>query len=108
MAYVYETSIITSRCAAVLAVVTLAGLVRQRALVLEMTAASPEVLVASTLTGWAYSNDAMGHPVYLVWLQRLALIGAPVAGFPFAAAMVHRREEIMRVVAIGQHARDEP
>ncbi|MEE6261488.1 hypothetical protein [Plantactinospora sonchi] len=84
------------------AVGTLTPPVRRRLVALLAPVAALLVLVGNTLTGWAYSNGHMGHAIYLAPIQWVTLVGVPVVTFALGVALIHRREQTLRLAALGR------
>jgi hypothetical protein len=61
-------------------------------------------MVELTPPGWVYSNDYMGHPSYLVPVRWMLLVAVPLAAFGLGALVVQRREQIVRLAALGRAA----
>jgi hypothetical protein len=90
-----------SLLAVAVAVLTVPGLVRRRLLA---ALAPVVVLVALTdrgLAGWATSIDNVGHAIPLVPAQWIALFGLPLLTFALGLWFVHRRDELLRLAALG-------
>jgi hypothetical protein len=87
--------------AGAIALARMPGPVRRRILV----AASPVVTmvahIALGFNGWAVSNDNMGHAIPLVPGQWVALVVLPLLVFVLGLWWVRRRDETMRLAAIG-------
>ena len=56
------------------------------------------------LAGWEYSNQHLGHPVYLVPTQWVLLALVPLATLVLGFVAVRRREQTLRLVALGRDA----
>ncbi|WP_326556546.1 hypothetical protein [Micromonospora sp. NBC_01796] len=85
-------------------VATMDGPVRRRIAVLLAPVVALVVLVEQTLDGWAVSNMNMGHPIYLVPAQWLALATVPLLTLLIALLLLRRREHTLRMVALGRTA----
>ena len=90
--------------AAVLAALTLPAAVRWRIAVLMAPVVTLAVMVKLTMGGWAYSNNHMGHPIYLVPVQWTLLVGVPLAALGLGAILVQWHEQLSRLAALGRAA----
>ncbi|MET7948512.1 hypothetical protein [Micromonospora sp. NPDC005324] len=107
--WLYVAGLAAAASAMVIAVATLTPAVRRRIVVLLLPVAALDLLIDSALAGWATSTTHMGHAIPLVPTQwaMLALV-APVT-FLAGALLVRRREETLRMVALGRNAdREQP
>ncbi|MEV0719186.1 hypothetical protein [Asanoa sp. NPDC050611] len=86
------------------AALTAPAAVRWRILALTAPVVALVAEIRLTLSGWAYSNGHMGHPVYLVPIQWTLLVLVPLAALGAAAALVHWREQNARLTALGRAA----
>lgn len=84
------------------AVGTLTAPVRRRLVVLFAPVVALLLLVGSTFSGWASSNLHMGHAIHLVPTQWVALVGVPVLTFTLGVALIHRREQTLRLAALAR------
>ncbi|GIG85714.1 hypothetical protein [Plantactinospora endophytica] len=78
--------------------------VRRRLLVLLTPIVAVLLTVRYGLAGWAYSNQQMGHPIYLEPVQWAALTVVPLAALVLGFVLLLRREQTLRLVALGRHA----
>jgi hypothetical protein len=85
----------------IMAVVTVPGRIRRRLLVAVAPVITIVLVVNLTLAGWAVSNDHMGHPIPLVPVQWAALAGLPLMAFALGLRWVRRRDDILRLAALG-------
>ncbi|MEU8181350.1 hypothetical protein AB0B85_00210 [Micromonospora sp. NPDC049044] len=83
--------------------------VRRRIVVLLLPVATLTLVIDSALAGWATSTMNMGHVIPLVPVQWAMLLLAPPVTFLAGALLVQRREETLRMVALGRDAdREQP
>jgi hypothetical protein len=87
-----------------LAVLTTPAAVRRRIAVLVAPVVALAAMVELTPPGWVYSNDYMGHPSYLAPVQWTLLVAVPLAAFGLGALVVQRREQVVRLAALGRAA----
>ncbi|MET7398831.1 hypothetical protein ABZS66_35615 [Dactylosporangium sp. NPDC005572] len=87
--------------ALIVAVVTVPGPIRRRLLVAVAPVITVILTINLTLPGWAASNDHMGHPIALVPVQWAALAGLPLLTFALGLRWVRRRDEVLRLAALG-------
>jgi hypothetical protein len=88
--------------AVLVVVATLPRPVRWRLIAMLSPVAVLVAIVEEGLAGWAYSNGHMGHPIYLVPVQWVVVVAGPLLTFAVGALVVHRREHVRRMVAIGE------
>jgi hypothetical protein len=89
---------------AALAALTLPATVRWRVAVLAAPVVTFAAVVQLTLSGWAYSNGHLGHPIYLVPVQWTLLVGLPLVALGLGAALVHWRDQAARLTVLGRAA----
>ncbi|MEU8327467.1 hypothetical protein [Micromonospora sp. NPDC048839] len=98
--------------AALAMLVALAGLdsgVRRRIVVMLLPVAALALVIDSALAGWATSTMNMAHVIPLVPAQWAMLVLVPPVTFLVGALLVQRREETLRMVALGRAAdREQP
>jgi hypothetical protein len=102
--YLWLAAVAVGALAAGLATLSLPAAVRWRIAVLVAPVVTLAAMVELTLPGWAYSNDHMGHPIYLVPVQWVLLVAVPLAALGLGAALVQRREQVARLAALGRAA----
>ncbi|GAA3769897.1 hypothetical protein GCM10022225_65900 [Plantactinospora mayteni] len=78
--------------------------VRRRLLVLLAPVAAVLLTVRLGLAGWEYSNQHMGHPVYLAPVQWVLLALVPLVALALGFVGLRRREQTLRLVALGRNA----
>ncbi|MBF9130607.1 hypothetical protein I0C86_16805 [Plantactinospora sp. S1510] len=99
----YTTPLYLVAVAALLAAVPgLPAPIRRRSLVLLGPVVAVYFVVRLGLSGWAYSNGHMGHPVYLVPIQWTMLAGVPLLTFALGLVLLRRREQTLRLLALGR------
>ncbi|MFC6014961.1 hypothetical protein ACFP2T_01955 [Plantactinospora solaniradicis] len=76
--------------------------VRRRCAVLLAPVVAAYLVVRLGLAGWTYSNWNMGHPVYLVPIQWTLLAVVPLLTFALGLVLLRRREQTLRLVALGR------
>ncbi|HEV7708999.1 MAG TPA: hypothetical protein VGP16_12455 [Asanoa sp.] len=101
---VWIAAFAVSVLAATLAVLTLPAALRWRVATLAVPALAFAATVKLTLSGWAYSNNHMGHPIYLEPIQWALLIIVPLAALGLAAALVQWHEQASRLADLGRAA----
>ncbi|GAA4578305.1 hypothetical protein GCM10023176_53940 [Micromonospora coerulea] len=87
--------------------VSLAGLapeIRRRVAVMLAPVAALALVIDTALAGWAVSIVHMGHAIPLVPAQWAMLVLVPVVTFLAGVLLVRRREETLRMVALGRDA----
>jgi hypothetical protein len=98
-----------SLLALAVAVLTVPGRIRRRLLAAAAPVVTLVVLIDRGFAGWAVSNDHMGHSIPLTPAQWIALIGLPLLTLALGLWWVHRRDELLRLAALGASAeRPEP
>ncbi|WP_329102855.1 hypothetical protein OG792_25075 [Micromonospora sp. NBC_01699] len=100
----YLALLLAAGLTVLIAVATVDGPVRRRIAVLSAPVVTLVMLVNQTLDGWAVSNMNMGHPIYLVPAQWAALATVPLLTFAIALLLLRRREQTLRMVALGRTA----
>ncbi|MEV4539444.1 hypothetical protein AB0J82_37290 [Asanoa sp. NPDC049518] len=86
------------------AVLTLPATVRWRLVVLTAPVVTLVATVKLTLSGWAYSNSWIGHPIYLVPIQWTLLIVVPLATLALGAVLTQWRDQSVRLMELGRAA----
>lgn len=95
---------------AVAALVVLVGLatltpeIRRRVVVMLAPVAALALVIDTALAGWAVSTVHMGHTIPLVPAQWAMLVLVPAVTFLAGVLLVRRREETLRMVALGRDA----
>ncbi|KKJ93512.1 hypothetical protein, partial [Micromonospora sp. HK10] len=102
--WLYVAGFAAAGLAALAALATLAAPVRRRVAVLLAPVAALALVIQGTLAGWATSTVHMGHPIPLVPAQWAVLVLAPLVTFLAGVLLVRRREETLRMVALGRAA----
>ncbi|SCE92114.1 hypothetical protein [Micromonospora mirobrigensis] len=102
--WLYAAALAVLGLAVLLALATLAPQVRRRILVLAAPVAALMLLIDTGLAGWVASNAHMGHPIPLVPAQWTGILLVPVITFLAGVLLVRRREETLRMVALGRAA----
>ncbi|SNT55775.1 hypothetical protein SAMN05421812_109271 [Asanoa hainanensis] len=87
-----------------LAALTLPATVRWRLVVLAAPVVTLVATVKLTLSGWAYSNSWIGHPIYLVPIQWTLLVVVPLATLALGIALAQWRDQSVRLIALGRAA----
>ncbi|MER7277957.1 hypothetical protein ABT369_26300 [Dactylosporangium sp. NPDC000244] len=87
--------------AGLVAAVRLPGPIRRRLLVAAAPVLTMAALVNFTFNGWAVSAVHMGHNIPLVTGQWAALVLLPLLAFLLGAQWARRRDETMRLAALG-------
>nr|BFE60984.1 hypothetical protein GCM10020063_055100 [Dactylosporangium thailandense] len=93
--------------AGLVAAVRLPGPIRRRLLVAAAPVLTMAALVNFTFNGWAVSTVHMGHNIPLVTGQWAALVLLPLLAFLLGAQWARRRDETMRLAALGAAAERE-
>ncbi|MEU8009821.1 hypothetical protein [Micromonospora parva] len=107
--WLYVAGLAVAALAMVVAVATLTPGVRRRIVVMLLPVAALAVAIDSTLAGWVTSTMHMGHPIPLVPAQWAMLVLVPPVTFLAGVLLVRRREETLRMVALGRDAdREQP
>ncbi|MFK3981927.1 hypothetical protein ACI2K4_16315 [Micromonospora sp. NPDC050397] len=78
--------------------------VRRRIIVLLAPVVALVVVLESTLGGWAAANVHRGPAIYLVPAQWVALATVPVLTLAIGVLLVRRREQTLRMLALGRDA----
>ncbi|MEU8421362.1 hypothetical protein AB0C15_10860 [Micromonospora sp. NPDC048835] len=107
--WLYVAGLAAATSALVIAVATLPAEVRRRIVVMLLPVAALALVIDSALAGWVTSTMNMGHAIPLVPAQwAMLLLVAPVT-FLAGVLLVRRREETLRMVALGRNAdREQP
>jgi hypothetical protein len=84
-----------------IAALTVPGRLRRRLVVAAAPVVTVALVVDRGLHGWAASNYHMGHAIPLVTGQWLSLFLLPVVVFAAGAWWVRRRDETLRLAALG-------
>jgi hypothetical protein len=102
--FLWLAAVAVGALSAVLAALTLPGRIRLRIAVLLLPTVTLIAMVNLTLDGWSYSNDHMGHPIYLVPLQWALLLAVPLATLALGVLLVQLTEQTARLTALGRTA----
>ncbi|MGC4796319.1 hypothetical protein ACLQ3H_19735 [Micromonospora saelicesensis] len=102
--WLYVAGLVAAASAMVIAVATLTPEVRRRIVVMLLPVATLALVIDSALAGWVTSTMHMGHVVPLVPAQWAMLVLVAPVTFLAGALLVRRREETMRMVALGRDA----
>ncbi|MFI6243685.1 hypothetical protein ACIBEF_27825 [Micromonospora sp. NPDC050795] len=107
--WLYVAGLAAAASAMVIAVVTLPAEVRRRIVVMLLPVAALALVIDSALAGWVTSTMNMGHAIPLVPAQWAMLVLVAPVTFLAGALLVRRREETLRMVALGRNAdREQP
>ncbi|MBQ0989505.1 hypothetical protein KBX08_05290 [Micromonospora sp. H61] len=107
--WLYVAGLAGAASAMVIAVATLTPEVRRRVVVMLLPVAALALVIDSALAGWVTSTMHMGHVVPLVPAQWAMLVLVAPVTFLAGALLVRRREETLRMVALGRNAdREQP
>ncbi|MET8352453.1 MULTISPECIES: hypothetical protein [unclassified Micromonospora] len=102
--WLYVAGLVAAALAMLVALATLDPGVRRRIVVMLLPVAALALVIDSALAGWATSTMHMGHTIGLVPVQWAMLVLVPPVTFLAGALLVRRREETLRMVAIGRAA----
>ncbi|MGY0003717.1 hypothetical protein [Micromonospora sp. I033] len=102
--WLYVAGLAAAALAVVVAVATLAAPVRRRIAALLAPVAALALVIDSALAGWAVSTVHMGRTIPLVPAQWAMLVLVPPVTFLAGVLLVRRREETLRMVALGRAA----
>ncbi|MFE9914207.1 hypothetical protein ACFYPG_03530 [Micromonospora sp. NPDC005553] len=102
--WLYVAGLAAAASAMVIAVVTLPAEVRRRIVVMLLPVAALALVIDSALAGWVTSTMNMGHAIPLVPAQWAMLVLVAPVTFLAGALLVRRREETLRMVALGRNA----
>ncbi|MBY8874882.1 hypothetical protein K7640_23930 [Micromonospora sp. PLK6-60] len=102
--WLYVAGLAVAAAAALAAVLSLAPAIRRRIAVLLAPVAALALTIDSTLAGWVTSTAHMGHAIPLVPAQWAVLVLVPPVTFLAGVLLVRRREETLRMVALGRAA----
>ncbi|WFE99898.1 hypothetical protein [Micromonospora sp. WMMD964] len=107
--WLYVAGLAVAASAMVIAVATLAPTVRRRIVVMLLPVAALALVIDSALAGWVTSTMNMGHAVPLVPAQWAMLVLVAPVTFLAGVLLVRRREETLRMVALGRDVdREQP
>ncbi|MEW2145414.1 hypothetical protein AB0869_21635 [Micromonospora vinacea] len=107
--WLYVAGLAVAALAMVIAVATLTAEVRRRIVVMLLPVAALALVIDNALAGWATSTMYMGHTIPLVPAQWAMLVLVAPVTFLAGALLVRRREETLRMVALGRNAdREQP
>ncbi|MGC4866170.1 hypothetical protein ACLQ3B_12160 [Micromonospora sp. DT53] len=102
--WLYVAGLAAAALAMVIAVSTLTPEVRRRIVVMLLPVAALALVIDSALAGWVTSTMNMGHTIPLVPEQWAMLVLVAPVTFLAGALLVRRREETLRMVALGRNA----
>lgn len=102
--WLYVAGFAAAALAVLVAVATLAAPVRRRIAVLLAPVAVLVLVIDTALAGWSVSTVHMGHAIPLVPAQWVMLVLVPPVTFLAGVLLVRRREETLRMVALGRAA----
>ncbi|MEU5724130.1 hypothetical protein ABZ783_20190 [Micromonospora sp. NPDC047738] len=102
--WLYVAGFAVAGLAVLVSLATLAPGVRRRVAVMLAPVAALALLIDTALAGWAASTMHMGHVIPLVPAQWAALVLTPAVTFLAGVLLVRRREETLRMVALGRAA----
>ncbi|KAB1912349.1 hypothetical protein [Micromonospora sp. AMSO31t] len=102
--WLYVAGLAAAAVAAVAVLATLDRPVRRRIAVLLAPVVALALVIDTALAGWAASTVHMGHAIALVPAQWLMLVLVPPVTFLAGVLLVRRREETLRMVALGRAA----
>ncbi|MFI6784998.1 hypothetical protein [Micromonospora sp. NPDC050276] len=102
--WLYVAGLAAAALAMVIAVATLTPEVRRRIVVMLLPVAALALVIDSVLAGWVTSTMNMGHAIPLVPAQWAMLVLVAPVTFLAGALLVRRREETLRMVALGRNA----
>ncbi|MFR9775653.1 hypothetical protein ACL02O_06290 [Micromonospora sp. MS34] len=102
--WLYVAGLAVAGLTALAALATLAPPVRRRIAVLLAPVGALALVIDTALNGWAVSTVHLGHTIALVPAQWAMLVLAPVVAFLAGVLLVRRREETLRMVALGRAA----
>ncbi|WP_327040946.1 hypothetical protein OG400_26390 [Micromonospora ureilytica] len=107
--WLYVAGLAAAALVMVVAVATLTPVVRRRIVVMLLPVAALALVIDSALAGWVTSTMNMGHTIPLVPAQWAMLVLVAPVTFLAGALLVRRREETLRMVALGRNAdREQP
>ncbi|WP_406070471.1 hypothetical protein [Micromonospora sp. NBC_01638] len=107
--WLYVAGLAAAALAMLVALATLDPGVRRRIVVMLLPVAALALVIDSALAGWATSTMHMGHVIPLVPAQWAMLVLVAPVTFLAGALLVRRREETLRIVALGRAAdREQP
>ncbi|MFG1836852.1 hypothetical protein ACGFH8_00300 [Micromonospora sp. NPDC049175] len=107
--WLYVAALAAAALAMLVALARLDSGVRRRIVVLLLPVAVLALVIDSALAGWATSTMYLGHVIPLVPAQWAMLVLVPPVTFLAGALLVRRREETLRMVALGRAAdREQP
>ncbi|WP_433124740.1 hypothetical protein ACQPWW_20415 [Micromonospora sp. CA-240977] len=107
--WLFVAGLAVAALAMLVAVAPLTPGVRRRIVVMLSPVATLALVIDSTLAGWSTSTMNMGHVIPLVPAQWAVLLLVPPVTFLAGALLVERREETLRMVALGRDAdREQP
>ncbi|MFG3644253.1 hypothetical protein ACGF3C_28680 [Micromonospora sp. NPDC047762] len=102
--WLYVAGLAAAASAMVIAVATLTPEVRRRIVVMLLPVVALALVIDSALAGWVTSTMNMGHAIPLVPAQWAMLVLVAPVTFLAGALLVRRREETLRMVALGRNA----
>ncbi|MCW3842017.1 hypothetical protein ONA70_18110 [Micromonospora yasonensis] len=102
--WLYLAGLAGAALAVLVGLATLAPPVRRRVVVLLAPVGALALAIDTALAGWAASTVHMGHAIPLVPAQWAMLVLVPLVTFLAGVMLVRRREETLRMVALGRAA----
>ena len=102
--WLYVAGLAVAALVALVSLATLAPEIRRRVVVLLAPVATLALVIDTALAGWAVSTVHMGHTIPLVPAQWAMLVLVPAVTFLAGVLLVRRREETLRMVALGRDA----
>ncbi|MFE9689497.1 hypothetical protein [Micromonospora sp. NPDC005806] len=102
--WLYVAGLAVAVLAVLVSLATLAPAVRRRVVVMLAPVAALALVIDTALAGWAVSTLHMGHTIPLVPAQWAMLVLVPLVTFLAGVLLVRRREETLRMVALGRAA----
>ncbi|WP_444947520.1 hypothetical protein [Micromonospora ureilytica] len=102
--WLYVAGLAVAALVMVVAVATLTPVVRRRIVVMLLPVVALALVIDSALAGWVTSTMNMGHTIPLVPAQWAMLVLVAPVTFLAGALLVRRREETLRMVALGRNA----
>ncbi|MDG4757422.1 hypothetical protein [Micromonospora sp. WMMD710] len=107
--WLYIAGLAAAAMAMLVAVATLTPDVRRRIVVMLLPVVALAMVIDSALAGWVTSTMNMGHAIPLVPAQWAMLVLVAPVTFLAGVLLVRRREETLRMVALGRDAdREQP
>ncbi|SCG70664.1 hypothetical protein [Micromonospora inositola] len=102
--WLYVAGLAVAALVVLVSLATLAPEIRRRVVVMLAPVAALALVIDGALAGWAVSTVHMGHAIPLVPAQWAMLVLVPAVTFLAGVLLVRRREETLRMVALGRDA----